>query len=334
MHKKTAKRNQICFAIFSIFAAETDGVTGLDLAYKNWLCYTVRGVMTMELRVLRYFLAVAREENITKAAALLHVTQPTLSRQIQQLEEELGVKLFRRSQYRVILTDEGMLLRRRAQEIVELADKAQRELRHTEAELTGEIAIGCGESVGMTFLSRHIREFRRQHPQMQFRIYSANADDIKEHIEKGLLDMGLLTEPVDIGRYAFLRMPKKDRWGVLLPKEHPLAQRDSITPKDLLGIPLLITGRETVRNELAGWFGDIYDKIEIAATYNLILNAANMVENGVGAALCFDLGHISDNLTFVPLSPSLETGTVLVWKKDQADSPATRQFLAYIKNTI
>ena len=288
----------------------------------------------MELRVLRYFLAVAREENITKAATLLHVTQPTLSRQIQQLEEELGVKLFRRSQYRVILTDDGMLLRRRAQEIVELADKAQRELRHTEAELTGEIAIGCGESVGMTFLSRHIREFRRLHPQVQFRIYSANADDIKEHIEKGLLDMGLLTEPVDIGRYAFLRTSQKDRWGVLLPKTHPLAQRETITPKDLLGIPLLITERETVRNELAGWFGDIYDKIEIAATYNLILNAANMVENGVGAALCFDLGHISDGLTFVPLSPSLETGTVLAWKKDQADSPATEQFLQFIKNTI
>lgn len=288
----------------------------------------------MELRVLRYFLAVAREENITRAASLLHVTQPTLSRQIQQLEEELGVKLFRRSQYRVILTDDGMLLRRRAQEIVELADKAQRELGHTEAELTGEIAIGCGESVGMTFLSQHIREFRRQHPQVQFRIYSANADDIKEHIEKGLLDMGLLTEPVDIGRYAFLRTPQKDRWGVLLPKNHPLAQRESITPKDLLGIPLLITGREPVRNELAGWFGNVYDKIEIAATYNLILNAANMVENGVGAALCFDLGHISDGLTFVPLSPSLETGTVLAWKKDQADSPATRQFLECIRNTV
>ena len=288
----------------------------------------------MELRVLRYFLAVAREENITKAAALLHVTQPTLSRQIQQLEEELGVKLFRRSQYRVILTDDGMLLRRRAQEIVELADKAQRELRHTEAELTGEIAIGCGESVGMTFLSQHILEFRRLHPQVQFRIYSANADDIKEHIENGLLDMGLLTEPVDIGRYAFLRTPQKDRWGVLLPKNHPLAQQSSVTPKDLLGIPLLITGRETVRNELAGWFGDSYDKIEIAATYNLILNAANMVENGVGAALCFDLGHISDGLTFVPLSPSLETGTVLAWKKDQTDSPATEQFLQFVKHTI
>ena len=288
----------------------------------------------MELRVLRYFLAVAREENITKAAALLHVTQPTLSRQLMQLEDELGVKLFRRSQYRVVLTDDGMLLRRRAQEIVELADKAERELQHTEAELTGEIAIGCGESVGMTFLSEHIREFRRLHPQVQFRIYSANADDIKERIEKGLLDMGLLTEPVDIGRYAFLRTPQKDRWGVLLPKEHPLAQKGTVTPKDLLGIPLLISGRETVRNELAGWFGDAYDKIEVAATFNLILNAANMVKNGVGAALCFDLDNISDALNFVPLSPKLETGTVLAWKKDQTYSPAADQFLGFVKNAI
>ncbi len=200
----------------------------------------------MELRVLRYFLAVAREENSTKAA-LLHVTQLTLSRQLMQLEEELGVKLFRLSQHRVILTDEGMLLRRRAQEIVELADKAERELQQHKEELTGEVAIGCGESVAMTFLSTHIRAFRALHPQVQFRIYSANADDVKERIEKGLLDMGLLTEPVDIGRYAFLRTPQKDRWGVLVPKEHPLAQRVAVTPEDLLDTPLLMSGRERVR---------------------------------------------------------------------------------------
>ena len=169
---------------------------------------------------------------------------------------------------------------------------------------------------------------------MQFRIYSAIADDVKERIEKGLLDMGLLAEPVDIGRYAFLRMPQKDRWGVLLPKEHPLAQKEAVTPKDLTGVLLLISGRETVRNELAGWFGDAYEKIEIAATFNLILNAANMVKNGVDAALCYDFGSLSDVLTFVPLSPTLETGTVLAWKKDQACSPAAEQFLGCIKNTL
>ena len=286
----------------------------------------------MELRVLRYFLAGAREDNITKAAALLHVTQPTLSRQLMQLEDELGVKLFRRSQYRVVLTDDGMLLRRRAQEIIELADKAERELSHHEEALTGEVAIGCGETVGMSFLSRHICAFRALHPQVRFRIYSAIADDVKERIEKGLLDMGLLTEPVDIGRYAFLRVPQKDRWGVLVPNGHPLAQKEGVGPEDLLGVPLLLSGRETVRNELAGWFGDVYEKLEIAATFNLILNAANMVKNGIGAALCFDLGNISDDLCFVPLCPGLETGTVLAWKKDQSDSPAAEQFLRFVKN--
>lgn len=186
----------------------------------------------------------------------------------------------------------------------------------------------------MTFLSEHIRTFRRQHPLVQFRIYSAIADDVKERIEKGLLDMGLLAEPVDIGRYAFLRMPQKDRWGVLLPKEHPLARKETVAPNDLIGVPLLISGRETVRNELAGWFGDAYEKIEIAATFNLILNAANMVKNGVAAARRYDFGSLSDVLTFVPLSPTLETGTVLAWKKDQACSPAAEQFLGCIKNTL
>lgn len=167
----------------------------------------------MELRVLRYFLAVAQEENITKAAALLHLTQPTLSRQLMQLEEELGTKLFRRSQYQVILTEGGMLLRRRAQELVELADKTEREFSRRDTELSGEIAIGCGESRSMTFLSQRICSFRKLHPQVQFRIYSAAADDVKERIENGLLDMGLLAEPVDISRYAFQRMPQKDRGG-------------------------------------------------------------------------------------------------------------------------
>ena len=146
--------------------------------------------------------------------------------------------------------------------------------------------------------------------------------------------MGLLTEPVDIGRYAFLRTPQKDQWGILIPKEHPLAQQKSVTPRDLLTIPLIVSGRDTVRNELASWFGDDYDKIDVAATYNLILNAANMVKNGVGAALCFYLDNISDALAFVPLSPKLETGTVLAWKKEQSCSAASEHFLQFIKNAI
>ena len=284
----------------------------------------------MELRVLKYFLVVAREENITKAAALLHVTQPTLSRQLMQLEEELGVKLFRRGKYHVSLTDDGMLLRRRAQEIVELAEKTEQEFQRKDGELAGDISIGTGESNSMTALSRKIAAFRREHPLVRFHIYSATADEIQERLEKGLLDLGMLSEPVDIGRYEFTRLPKREQWGVWVDREHPLATKECVTSGDL-GVPLLLPRRERVRQELAGWFGDDFEKVEVAATYNLILNAANMIRNGVGAALGFLMGNLSDELKFVPLSPPLETGSVLVWKKDQAFSSAAAEFLRRLK---
>lgn len=207
----------------------------------------------MELRVLKYFLAVAREENITKAAALLHLTQPTLSRQLMQLEEELGVQLFRRSRYHIELTEDGMLLRRRAQELVDLAEKTTREFTMRETELMGEIAIGAGETRSMSFLSRAIVSFRERYPKVTFRIFSANADDVKE-------------------------------------------------------------------------------RLQIAANFNLILNAANMVRYGVGTALSFDLNFSFDDLRFIPLSPTMDTGTVLVWKKDQVLTPAVEAFHQHIKN--
>ena len=277
----------------------------------------------MELRVLRYFLAVAQEENITKAAALLHLTQPTLSRQLMQLEEELGVQLFYRSRYHIVLTDEGMLLRRRAQELVDLADKTAREFASREKELMGEITIGAGETRSMTFLSQAIRNFQERCPKVTFRIFSANADDVKDRLDMGLLDMGLLTEPVDVGKYAFCRMHEKDRWGVLVRKDFPLAELEAVTPRDLESIPLLVSGREIVQRELANWFGDGWDRLRIAATFNLILNAANMG---------FDLNLAFDDLRFLPLSPAMETGTVLVWKKDQALTPVVEAFHQHIKN--
>ena len=286
----------------------------------------------MELRVLRYFLVVAREENITRAAQLLHITQPTLSRQLIQLEEELGVTLFKRSKYRIVLTDDGMLLRRRAQEIVDLAEKTQMEFERHEESLSGEISIGCGETNSMSFLSERIATFRRAHPLVSFNIYSATADDIKDRLEKGLLDLGLLAEPVEIGRYDFIRMPKEDLWGVLVRRDSPLAQLESVTPADLIGIPLIMSRRQQVRDELAAWFGEYYQQIEIAGTFNLILNAANMVLHGVGAALGFYIADISADLRSIPLSPELCTGTVLVWKKEQAYSRAAELFLREIRN--
>ena len=188
----------------------------------------------MEFRTLKYFLTVAREENITRAAALLHLTQPTLSRQLMQLEEELGVtlfdrgsraiKLFRRSQHHIVLTEAGMLLRRRAQEIVELAEKTARELRPAE-EVTGRISIGSGDLRSMTYLAKLLAAFHRQHPRVQYEIYSGDSDGIKERIEQGLLDMGLLLEPVDTSRYQILRLPVRESWGVLVPEDSPLARR-------------------------------------------------------------------------------------------------------------
>lgn len=289
----------------------------------------------MELRVLNYFLIAAREENITKAAALLHITQPTLSRQLMQLEAELGVKLFRRSKHSIVLTEEGMLLRRRAQELVSLSEKTVAEFSHRETTLSGEIVIGCGETQSMRFLAKRMKEFQQKNPLVRFHIHSASADDIKEHIERGIFDLGLLTEPVDISRYEFIRMPYKERWGVLVRRDSPLAELESIAPGDLLGVPLLMVRREQVKNELAGWFGDYYESLQIAATYNLIVNAASMVKCGFGAALCFDFAStFYEDLCFIPLAPTLETGSVLVWKKNQTMDAAASAFRNLVKNAL
>lgn len=286
----------------------------------------------MELRVLKYFLMAAREENITKAAQLLHVTQPTLSRQLMQLEEELGVKLFKRSKHSIILTDDGMLLKRRAQEIIALVEKTELEFSHKNDSLSGQIAIGCGETHNMDYLSQQIASFRKQYPLVEFSIYSAVADDIKERIEKGLLDMGLLMEPVEIAKYEVIRMPLKEQWGILTRKESALASKPFVRPVDLIHVPLIMTKRELPRRNLSDWFGEYFEQLEIAATYNLILNATFMVKNNVGVALGFHFEHIGDELCFVPLEPELETGAVLAWKKHQAVSFATAQFIQHIKN--
>lgn len=291
-------------------------------------------VIAMELRVLRYFLMVAREENITKSAHLLHITQPTLSRQLMQLEEELGVTLLKRGKHNIVLTDDGMLLKQRAQEIISLADKTEQEFLHREDTLTGEIAIGCGETRNMGHLSKHMASFRELYPLVHFSIYSAIADDIKDRIEKGLLDMGLLMEPVEIAKYETVRMPEREQWGILVRKDSSLAEKERIHPEDLVGVPLIMAKRDIVRDKLAEWFGDCYDQLQIAATYTLVLNAMYMVEQHVGVALSFAFNPLSDHLCYVPFAPKLENGAVLAWKKHQAFSPAAAQFMKHIKNAL
>jgi DNA-binding transcriptional LysR family regulator len=287
----------------------------------------------MEIRVLRYFLTVAREESITKAAEILHITQPTLSRQLMQLEEELRVQLFIRGKTKITLTDEGMLLRRRAEEIVDLADRTEREFIEQDDLIGGEIFIGAGETHAMHVLAGIIKRFNKEYPQVKYNLYSGNADDIKERIDKGLIDIGLLTEPVNIEKYDFIRLPNKETWGVLMPKDSPLAKKEYIKPEDLTNMSIINTKRSIVQNEIENWFGAHYEKLNIIATYNLIYNAAIMVEEGLGYAICFDkLVNINDetNLCFKPFYPKLETGTVIVWKKHQVFSTATTKFIEKI----
>lgn len=288
----------------------------------------------MELRVLKYFLMVAREENITKAAQLLHVTQPTLSRQLMQLEEELGVKLFQRSSHSITLTEDGMLLKRRAQELVSLADKTKLEFSQKETELTGEITIGGGESQSIDFFAGMLAAFLEKHPLVRYNLYTGNADTIKDRIESGLLDIGLLLEPVDIRKYEFVRFPQKEVWGVLVRKDSDLAAKEVVTPKDLADKPLITTQRMLVQSEIANWLGDYNNQLHFVANYNLLYNAAIMVRNNIGVAICLKLDSIYENLCFVPLSPSLESGSVLVWKKDQVFSPSTAAFLDCAKKYI
>lgn len=290
------------------------------------------GVIYMELRVLEYYLMVAREENITKAAELLHITQPTLSRQLAQMEKELGVCLFTRGKRSITLTEDGLLLKRRAQEIVELVDRTKQELSHDTETLSGKIVIGSGETKSIRFLAEWISEFHQKYPQVTFDIHSSTADEIKEQLEKGTTDIGLLTEPVDIEKYQFIRLPEKIRWGVLVRRDDPLAGKEYVTKRDLCNRPLLVPKRDTVQNELANWFQDMYERLNIVATYNLLNNAAVMTESIRGAALCMEYDNTYENLVFIPLEPKLETGSVLVWKRSQFVSTLMKRFIEYLRN--
>lgn len=289
----------------------------------------------MELRVLQYFLAAAREENITKAAAFLHITQPTLSRQLMQMEEELGVKLFRRGKHNILLTEEGMLLRRRAQEIVDLAEKTAKELKHGEENISGEISIGCGETQNMKPLSEMIASFREKYSDVSFNIYTTIADDVKERLENGLLDMGLLLEPVEISRYHYIRMPMKEKWQVLMRRDSPLADKKKITPDDLVDIPLIIAWRQSIRNEFENWFGYDKEKLRIASTCNLSYhNQSIMVEGGIGVAIVMDFSCNRDTLCLRPLEPMMESGCVLVWKKNLTLSLVMQRFIEHIRESL
>lgn len=288
----------------------------------------------MEIRVLRYFLTVVREESITKAAEVLHITQPTLSRQLAQMEEEVGVKLFHRGARRIELTNEGILLRRRAEEILQLVDKTEKELIEQEEQVEGKISIGCGEIAAVQVLPKLIKTFREKYPQVTFDIFTATADLVKEQMDKGLLDIGLLLEPVDMEKYDFIRLDIKEKWGVLMRPDSPLAEKEFVTAKDLSELPLILPRRMNVQNELASWFGDYYDSLNVIFTSDLSTNSAIMVSNGLAYSLVIE-GAVpfwdQSKVTYRPLSPSLTATSVLAWKRGQPFSLAASKFIEHMK---
>ncbi len=288
----------------------------------------------IETRLLHYFLAVAREQNITNAAKSLHITQPTLSRQMAMLEEQMGTQLFLRGSRPLTLTNEGFLLRRRAEEILELLEKTEKELAAQEEHIEGTISIGCGELASAKFLFEAIADFHQKYPRVAFDVYTANADQIKHRMDEGLTDIGLLLEPVEIERYEYIRMPVKERWAAIIPSGVPLAKRDYVTAGDLADIPVIMPSRQKVHDEVANWFGEYYENLKMTGVSNLGTNAALLVQAGIGYALVVEgaLPFLErSEICTVPLYPELTATSVLAWKRGQPFSAVTVKFLEYFR---
>lgn len=291
----------------------------------------------MEIRVLRYFLTIAREGSITNASNFLHITQPTLSRQIKELEEELGQKLFQRGSHSMTLTPEGMYLRKRAEEIIAIVDKTESEFHSIEDVVSGDIYIGGGETDAINLIAEILKELRREHPGIHVHLYSGNSEDVTERLDKGLLDFGVLISPADITKYEYRSMPAKDVWGVLMRKDSPLAEKKEIRKEDLLPLPLICSRQAIAQksgNEFIQWFGEDFDRLNVVTTFNLVYNAAIMVEAGIGYAVTLDkIANTSDssNLCFRPLVPKLESGLNIIWKKYQIFSRPAELFLQRIQ---
>ena len=290
----------------------------------------------MELRVLRYFLEVAREGNVTHAAQRLHVSQPTLSRQLKDLEDELGKKLFTRSNYSIKLTEEGMLFRKRAEDILEMADKTLAEFKALDEVNGGDIHIGCAESNGIAPFIRAIQKLKEKYPRIRCHFYSSGTDAVNERLDRGLLDFAIIIQEVDLEKYNYLKMPSRDHWGLIMCKDHPLAKHSCIHLNDLTEIPLILS-RQAMREEMPRWFGEVQDKLNIVATYDLLFNTSVMVREGFGCVLGFDglvyTGPDSD-LCFRPLEPTLTSPMYIIWKKYQVFSPVASLLLEELKRNF
>ena len=291
----------------------------------------------MDIRTLEYFLAIAREESITRAAEALHMTQPPLSREMRALEEELGKQLLVRGSRKITLTEEGMMLRRRAEEIIGLMEKTRAEVQASGDMIVGDLHIGGGETHGMEPVAEAIKRLCNRYQNIRVHLYSGNAQDIFERLENGLIDFGIVIEPADLSGYDYIRLPHKDVWGLLMRKDHPLAQKDEVEAVDIEGIPIVASRQAMTDNGINGWFDSKHSKPQIVATYNLIFNATLLVKQGVGCALC--LAHLvpeydESELTFRPFKPLIEAGVSVAWKKYQPFSKPAARFLDVLKEVL
>lgn len=288
----------------------------------------------MELKNLTTFLAVAEKETISAAAKHLHLSQPSLSRQLMELEKELGVTLFTRGNRKITLTEDGLLFRKRAEEIVELLEKTRSEFLSPRDTIAGNVSIGAGETYVIQLLGAITKEIQAEYPNIKFHFYSGNADEVKERLDKGLLDFGVVISPADVKKYHSLRLPAKDTWGVLMRKDSPLAVNEVITPKDLWDVPLITSRQSLVSSELSKWLKKDLKKLTVVATYNLVYNASKLVEEGVGYGLTLDklVNFAPDSqLCFRKLSPALESNLDVIWKNTQVFSKASGLFLERMK---
>ena len=291
----------------------------------------------MDIRVLQYFLAVAREESITRAAERLRMTQPPLSRQLKDLEDELGKQLLIRGSKKVTLTEDGMLLRKRAEELVDLMKKTKAELTSSNENINGDIHIGCGETEAISFLAQAAWNLQQKHPLIHYHIYSGDAERVMERLDKGLIDFGLLVGPVDVNKYDYMRLPLKDRWGVLMRKDSSLAEKESIIAEDLWDKPLIISRQTSMNSEMFSWLKTDVAKLNIVATYDLVYNASQFVKKGFGYVIALDklINTTGDSsLCFRPLYPILEAGLCIVWKKYQVFSKASNAFLQQLQKEL
>ena len=290
----------------------------------------------MELRVLQYFLAVAREQNISAAAQSLHLTQPTLSRQLREQEEELGKQLMIRGNRKITLTEDGMLLRKRAEEILELVGRTEKELMRSDDTVSGDIYIGTGETDGVRQIARTANQLQRSYPGIHFHIVSGDAVDVCERLDKGLLDFGVLLGDMDKMKYHYMQLPMKDTWGVLMQRSSPLAQQDAVSPQDLWDKPIILSRQMDNKSGLYRWLRKEPSELHTVATYNLIYNASLMVDEGMGYAFTLDklVNTTGSDLCFRPLKPKLELGMYLVWKKSQIFSKASELFLERLQEQL